>query len=109
MEVRRIARLATLGVTVISLGILALTAWFITKSLGDVAVAQTSDEHKTLKIQGVNTSQLERILKFVTDKGTAARRLGKNLVNPYAKPAPPPPPVTPAPPAAPATPPASAP
>lgn len=112
IDVKKITGFTTLGVAGFAVAILLLTGWFIVKSLGDVAVAKTSDGNKTLKIQGVNTQLLEKVQKFIADKSAADRKLGPDVKNPFAKPAPPPaPPSAPAPetvppPAAPAVPPA---
>lgn len=104
-DVKKISGYTTLGVGVFSVAVLLLTGWFIVKSLNDVAVAKTGDGGKTAKIQGVNNQLLEKVQKFLTDKSASDRRLGTDLRNSFAKPAPPP--VAPAP--EPVSPPAAAP
>lgn len=102
-DIKKMTRLATAGVIALSLAILGGTAWFIYQSLNEVASTKTSDTQKPLKVEGVNTTLLEKTQKFIVDKSAADRRLGPNVGNPFiGPPAPPAPPPTPAPPPAPA-------
>ncbi len=99
LDTKKMTGLTTLGVSVLSLTILLLTGWFIVKTLNEVAVAKTSDNAKSLKIQGVNNQLLDKVQQFVTDKGSDSRKLGDGLRNPFEKPVPVPAPVPPTPPA----------
>lgn len=97
-------------VALVATGILVLTMWFITKTLGEVAVAQTSSGAQQLHIEGVSTPLLEKAMLFKDEKASDARKIGPNLPNPFsrpdrqAQPTPQPPAPEPAPPTAPTTP-----
>ncbi|HTM68963.1 MAG TPA: hypothetical protein VL426_06735 [Candidatus Binatia bacterium] len=113
MDVKKMTRLATAGVVTLALAILVSTAWFIARSLGRVAVAK-SGTTQTAKVQGVNTTLLDKDQKAIADKQAAAQRLAPNLGNPFIgtstpPPTPPPPAPEPTPAPAPTPPPAPAP
>ena len=109
VNVKKITRLTTLGVSILAIAILLLTAWFIVKSLNDVSVAKRSDDQKSLKVEGVNNVLLEKVQKFMNGKQNADQKLSPGLNNPFKHPAEPPPappvnaPPAPTPPAPPAT------
>ena len=80
----------TAFVALTATGILFLTMWFIMKTLGEVAVAQTSNGSAQLRIEGVSTPLLEKAMTFRDEKSSDARALGPNVPNPFSRPAAPP-------------------
>ncbi|HTK04357.1 MAG TPA: hypothetical protein VL500_02140 [Candidatus Eisenbacteria bacterium] len=98
VDIKKMTRLATAGVITLSLAILGSTAWFIVTSLNHVAAVKTGDAQTPVKVEGVNTTLLEKAQKFIIDKSAADRRLGPNLGNPFiGPPSPPAPPPAPTP------------
>ena len=93
LNAKQSARLTTAGVSVIAIGILVATGWFIIRSLNDVAVAKSGNGDKPLKIEGVNNQLLDKVQKFVEDKKGAGDNLEPTLTNPFRgfiEPVPPP-------------------
>ena len=83
IDVKKVTRLATAGVITLALAILVSTAWFINASLGKLAVAKNGTSAKPLKVEGVNTTLLDKVQKSMTDKSADDRRLGGSLGNPF--------------------------
>lgn len=94
LNVKTMTHAGTALVALTATGILFLTMWFIMKTLGEVAVAQTSNGTAQLRIEGVSTPLLEKAMTFRDEKSSDARALGPNLPNPFARP---PAPASPAP------------
>lgn len=85
-NVKTMTRAGTALVALTAAGILVLTMWFIMKTLGEVAVAQTSNGTAPLRIEGVSTPLLEKAMTFREEKSSDARTIGPNLPNPFARP-----------------------
>lgn len=88
-------RAGTTFVALLASAILLLTMWFIMETLGEVAVAQTSNGAKQLRIEGVSTPLLEKAMTFKDEKTADDRKLAPGLPNPFSRPPSQPQPTTP--------------
>lgn len=80
-------RIGTSLVVLATSSILALTMWFIMKTLNEVAVAKTSNGSAQLRIEGVSSPLLEKAMLFKEEKSSETRKLGPNIPNPFSRPA----------------------
>ncbi len=100
IDLRKATRLATLAIVILGCALLALTGWFISKTLNDIATVQDGGTSRDFKIEGINIQLLDRLLQEQQDKTASSDAFPKELRNPYKRTAVPVPPAPePAPPA----------
>lgn len=86
LDLKKVTRLATLGIVVLGAGLTAATGWFIMKTLNDTAAVQGGGTNRDFKIEGINVQLLDRLLESQQKKtSTAADGLPRDLRNPFRK------------------------
>jgi hypothetical protein len=84
LDLKKVTRLATLGIVVLGTALTGATGWFIMKTLNDTAAVQGGGTNRDFKIEGINVQLLDRLLEAQQKKtATDAEGLPRNLGNPF--------------------------
>lgn len=84
LDLKKVTRLATLGIVIAGAALTGATGWFIMKTLNDTAAVQGGGTDRDFKIEGINVQLLDRLLTAQQKKtATDTEGLPQDLRNPF--------------------------
>jgi hypothetical protein len=83
IDLKKVTRLTTLAVFVAGSALTAMTAWFIMRTLNDIATVRGGSTSADFKVEGINIQLLDKLLEAQKKKASPENALPSPLRNPF--------------------------